>query len=142
MVGSHVFNQALNCPTYRIYVSTLVADGTCVLAIRRVALYDEALSETELARVHYLTFVASSFIPDSDWRAFAYHPEIVAGDVEWDATGGTCAASSWSETGCQRLALYILEIEGVLAEELFGPIEDSGRSAFWRRERLHGRSVA
>jgi hypothetical protein len=87
-----------------------------------MTLDDEALCETELAGIEYLGFVASGLVPDGNGRAFSDHPKVLAGDVELKATGGTYAAASWGEAGCQGLVLHALDIKSIRAKELLGSI--------------------
>jgi len=87
-----------------------------------MTLDDEALCETELAGFEYLRFVAGSFVPDSDRRAFSDHPKVIASDVELEATGGTYTAASWGEAGCQGLVWYALDIKSIRAKELLRSI--------------------
>jgi hypothetical protein len=132
MVRANMLDQAFHRATNRIYISVLVADGARVLAIGRVTLEHEALSEPEFARFHNLGLVA--FFEDCAWCALAYHPEVVGCNVEAHSACGALAWTTWREGSCQWLILDVLEIEAIAAEELIWRVV-RGRCSFGRRNR-------
>jgi hypothetical protein len=76
----------------------------------------ESLSKAEFTCFHDLGFVA--VFDDGARRAFANHPEVVGGDVEWDAACGAGAGAAGGERCGEGLVAGILEVKAVATEEL------------------------
>jgi hypothetical protein len=84
----------------------------------------EALPKAKFSCFHDFGFVP--LLDDGHWGAFANHPEVVGGDVESDAAGGTLAGAAGREGCGEGLVLDVLQVEAVPAEELVARVHDSG----------------
>ena len=129
MIRAHMLDQTLHIPANGIDVPIPRANHTGILAIRRVALDRKALAEAKLARLEDFGFV--TLLDDGDGCALPDHPEIVAGDVETQAAGGTFAAPAGRHGGREGLGGYVLEVEAVAAEEGVWGVDKGLRGAFW-----------
>jgi hypothetical protein len=94
---ANVLDERLHRATDSVNIPVLVAQHTCVLAVRCVALDHKTLSKDKLARLHDLFLIA--LLLDRNWRALANLPEVVRRGPNTLSTGWTATFASRSEVG-------------------------------------------
>lgn len=114
----HMIYQDIDGRADGILLAMSITEYACKLAIRRVALYEEALTQMKLEVLVHLALTSPIVYPPPG--TLPNSPVLVGGDTQPHSTRRTSTVSSRCEARGERFVLYVLQVETVPAKERRG----------------------